>query len=463
MTISCQTNHLLKQLLSEAWMMSVPKLEVSDIQATILSPRPSPYKGEYVVLRINEAAQGREMLRRIFPYVAPAEEGRVPSVPAWLGIAFTYQGLKALELTQESLDSFPEEFRQGMAARAAILKDFGDNSPANWEYPFGTSDMHVFLSITSSDDKSLEAVLEQARRSHMDLPQISVVYHMKFSELPEGRNPFGFKDGLHNPYVEGSSIHIPPGSGPTIKAGEFIIGYPDELGYTATSPEPEVLRRNGTFLVLRKFYTKVAAFRRYLRDHSSSLEEEELIAAKMVGRWRSGAPLVLTPEHDDPALGTDPNRNNDFSYADDMDGLRCPFSAHIRRVNPRDALKNDLVAVNLHHFLRRGTNYGPPLPGGVLEDDGAQRGGVFLLIGAHIKRQFEFVQSQWITDGNFIGHGTEQDPIVGNSQGDGIFTIPKHPVRRRLHGLPQFVVVHGGEYCFMPGLRALKWLAGLDV
>jgi len=179
----------------------------------------------------------------------------------------------------------------------------------------------------------------------------------------------------------------------------------------------------------------------------------------MVGRWRSGAPLVLAPEHDDPKIGMDPNRNNDFNYSDDMQGLKCPFSAHIRRVNPRDALKNDIVAVNLHHVLRRGTNYGPPLPEGVLEDDGVQRGGVFLLICAHIGRQFEFLQSQWVTDGNFIGHGIEQDPIIGNSQDDGIFTIPKRPIRRRLHGLPQFVVVKGGEYCFMPGLRALKWLS----
>jgi hypothetical protein len=97
-----------------------------------------------------------------------------------------------------------------------------------------------------------------------------------------------------------------------------------------------------------------------------------------------------------------------------------------------------------------------------LEDDGAQRGGVFLLIGVHQRQQFEFVQSQWITDGNFISHGREEDPILGNSGGEGVFTIPKRPVRRRLHGLPQFVAVQGGEYCFMPGLRALKWLAGLE-
>src|SRR5262245_45016431 len=440
----------------------VPVVEASDIQATVLRPRPRPYFGEYVVLRISDAQQGREMLGRIIPHVPPADEWWKPSLPGWLGIAFTFEGLKALGVPQTSLDSFPIEFRQGMAARAAILNDVGNNSPANWEYPFGTADMHVALAIYSSDDASLENVLEKARQSHYNLPAISVVYRLKFSELPEGRNPFGFKDGLHNPHVEGSGAPVHPGYGRAIKAGEFVMGYPDELGETATRPEPAVLRGNGTFLAFRKFHTRVAEFRKYLREQASSPEEEELIAAKMVGRWRSGAPLVLAPEHDDPKLGADANRNNEFSYASDMQGLKCPFSAHIRRVNPRDALKNDVVAVNLHHFLRRGTNYGPPLPEGVLEDDGVERGGVFLLIGAHLKRQFEFVQSQWMMDGNFIGHGTEQDPLIGNNEGEGVFTIPRAPVRRRLHGLPRFVSVRGGEYCFMPGLRALRWIANLS-
>jgi Dyp-type peroxidase family len=440
----------------------IASLEVSDIQATVLRPRPHPYKGEYVILRIDDAAQGREMLRRVLPHVAPADDWWKPILPGWLGIAFTYQGLGALGLPKTSLDSFPEEFREGMAARAPILNDVGNNAPANWEYPFGTTDMHVAMAIYSKDDQSLETVLERARESHHDLPKISVVYRMKFSELPEGRNPFGFKDGLHNPHVEGSGIPVHPGYGPPIKAGEFLMGYPDELRQTATSPEPEILRHNGTFLAFRKFHTKVAEYRKYLREQASSPEEEELIAAKMVGRWRSGAPLVLAPDRDDAKLGADGDRNNNFSYEDDMQGLKCPFSAHLRRVNPRDALKDDIVAVNLHHFLRRGTNYGPPLPDGVLEDDGAERGGVFLLIGAHLKQQFEFVQSQWVTDGNFISHGTEQDPLIGNDQDDGIFTIPKRPVRRRLHGLPQFVTVRGGEYCFMPGLRALQWLATLE-
>jgi Dyp-type peroxidase family len=438
-----------------------PALETSDVQATVLRPRPSPYCGEYVILRIGNAEQGREMLRRILPHVAPADEWWVPSLPGWLGIAFTFEGLKALGVPQASLDSFQIEFRQGMAARAAILHDFGANAPANWEYPFGTPDAHVALAIYAKSNQDLQKVLDLARKSHTDLQQISIVYRLQFGELPEGRNPFGFKDGLHNPHVEGSGS-AGANKAASIKAGEFVMGYPDERGETANIPIPVELRRNGTFVAIRKFHMDVAAFRRYLRDQGSSLEEEELIAAKMVGRRRSGAPLVLAPDRDDPALGTDGNRNNDFSYADDMKGLKCPFSAHIRRVNPRDALKDDIVAVNLHHFLRRGTNYGSPLPEGVLEDDGAERGGVFLLIGAHLGRQFEFVQSQWVTDGNFISHGTEQDPLIGNNEGEGVFTIPRAPVRRRLHGLPRFVSVRGGEYCFVPGLRALRWIANLS-
>jgi len=128
------------------------------------------------------------------------------------------------------------------------------------------------------------------------------------------------------------------------------MGYPDELGQTAQAPIPEELRRNGTFVAFRKFHMDVAAFRKYLRAQASSPEEEELLAAKMVGRWRSGAPLVLAPDRDNPALGADANRNNEFSYADDMKGFKCPFSAHIRRINPRDALKDDIVDVNIHKF-----------------------------------------------------------------------------------------------------------------
>ena len=198
-------------------------------------------------------------------------------------------------------------------------------------------DVHIALAIYASNDQDLQRSLELARNAHHDLPQISVIYRMQFGELPEGRNAFGFKDGLHNPHVEGSGPAVRPGSGAPIKAGEFIMGYPDERGELATAPVPQELRHNGSFVAIRKFHMDVAAFRRYLRANAASPEEEELVAAKMVGRWRSGAPLVLRPDSDDPQLGSDPTRNNEFSYAEDMQGLKCPFSAHTRRVNPRDA------------------------------------------------------------------------------------------------------------------------------
>ena len=436
-------------------------LELDDIQATVLRSRPSPYKGEYVGLKIGNAVQGREMLQRLLPHVAPAAEWWTATLPAWLGIAFTYAGLEALGTPQASLDSFPAEFREGMAARASILNDTGANAPANWEKPFGTPDFHVALAIYAADEESLQDVLTQARAALLELPAITIVYRLAFHELPGGRNPFGFRDGLHNPEVEGSGNRAYPGYGRAIKPGEFVMGYPDELGVTAIAPEPEELRRNGTFVAMRKLDTRVAAFRSYLREQASSPEEEQLLAAKMIGRWPSGAPLVLSPEQDNLELGGDMTRNNAFGYGDDTKGLKCPFSAHIRRVNPRDALAGEFVAVDLHHFLRRGTNYGPLLPEGVMEDDGIERGGVFLLIGTHLTQQFEFVQSQWITDGNFIDAGTEQDPLIGNEEADKIYTIPNSPIRRRLHGLPHFVALRGGEYLFMPGLRALDWLASL--
>ena len=112
-------------------------------------------------------------------------------------------------------------------------------------------------------------------------------------------------------------------------------------------------------------------------------------------------------------------------------------------------------------MIRRGTSYGPPLPEGVLEDDGVDRGLMFAFVGAHLGRQFEFVQSEWMNDSAFFGGSPGRDPVSGAANGNGTFDIPKRPLRQRLQGLPRFVVTRGGEYCFMPGLRALEWLGNL--
>ena len=124
-----------------------------------------------------------------------------------------------------------------------------------------------------------------------------------------------------------------------------------------------MLGQNGTYIVFRKLHTRVAAYRRYLRDQAASREEEALLGAKMVGRWQSGAPLALAPDEDDPELGADDTRNNAFLYGDDLRGFKCPAGAHARRANPRDAFDGEGgVDVRLHRMIRRGTSYGPPLP-----------------------------------------------------------------------------------------------------
>jgi Dyp-type peroxidase family len=440
---------------------SAAVLEFDDIQATVLRRRPLPYFGAYFVFRIDDPADGREMLRRLAGKVASAAawEGTAADV-ARVNVALTFQGLKALGVPQASLGSFSPEFQQGMAARAETLGDVGESSPVNWEKPFGTQDVHVVLAITSGEEAALEQHLDRARGSQNDLPGVSVIHRLGVGMLPTTRTHFGYRDGIGVPVIEGDDSPVYPGQGPVIKAGEFIFGYRDERGNLPPAPQPEALGRNGTYLAFRKLRSHVAEFRQFLRANAESPEEEARLHAKMVGRWASGCPLVLAPERDDPELGADPQRNNDFGYYDeDPKGLKCPAGAHIRRINPRDALKDEVSDVNIHRIVRRGLMYGPMLAEGAMEDDGVERGGVFVFMGASISRQFEFVKSQWQNDGNFVGLDDENDPIAGANDGSGTFTIPRRPVRRRLHGIPRFVTTVGGEYCFLPSITGLHWLA----
>src|ERR687890_55382 len=437
-------------------------LDLDDVQAGALHERPSPYVGTYVLLRVNDPQDGRDLVRRLIPLLSPARSVLGRAASAWMTLAFTYQGLKALGVPQESLDSFAPEFRQGMAARAVELGDVGASGPDHWEKPLGSPDVHIALATLATDQASLDELVERARRAHDEFPGIDVIWRQDCYQLATGRTSFGFRDGIGQPAVEG--VGTPP-TNPAeapIKAGEFILGYPDETGALPPMPTPDVLGRNGTYVVFRKLHTRVAAYRQYLRERAASRREEAMLAAKMVGRWQSGAPLAVRPERDDPQLGVDPRRNNDFGYRDDPRGFKCPAGAHARRANPRDALDDDgSVNVRLHRMIRRGTNYGPMLPEGVLEDDGEDRGIIFVFAGVHLKRQFEFVKTQWLNDGIFIGAPAEKDPLVGPKEGSSSFTIPQRPIRRRLQELPPFVVTRGGEYCFAPGLRALRWLGEL--
>jgi Dyp-type peroxidase family len=438
------------------------RLELDDIQSGVLRPRPNPYAATYIVLRIDDPRDGREALRRLAEVVTPAaaaaSAGSDPDT--FVSVALSYEGLKALGVPKASLESFAWEFQQGMAARAGVLGDVGESAPERWEEPFGSSQVHLVLIGLAPDEARLEAAVARGRQAFADLPGVVPVWRQDCRAPPDHKEPFGFRDGISHPAIEGSGV---PGSNPhdpALKAGELVLGYEDEMGAIAPPPEPAMLGRNGTYVVFRKLHQRVAAFRRYLRENAKDPADEELLAAKMMGRWRSGAPLALCPLHDDPALGADDSRNNAFLYReDDPVGYNTPPGSHARRCNPRDAAVAGVV--RLHRMIRRGTAYGPLLPEGVLADDGADRGLMFAFVGAHLKRQFEFVQSEWINGGDFLGLGEAKDPVAGAAEDDGSFSIPRRPIPRRVHGLARFVVTRGGEYCFMPSLRALRWLSEL--
>jgi Dyp-type peroxidase family len=434
-------------------------VELDDIQATVLRYRPEPYYGTHVMLHVDDARAGRELLRRLTPHVDSAAEWWQAGEP-WIAVAITYPGLVALGVPEDSLQSFPEAFREGMAARADKLLDHGDNDPKHWEPHFGSGLIHIGVSVFSDSEETWRRTMDMARRNYEGRPGLTVLSAEDFGAQPGDLNPLGYKDSIGQPAVEGSGVDPLPGQGPAIKPGELILGYPGEAGVPLPAPQPEVLGRNGTYVGLRKYQTRVATFNRFLQEHAATEDDRQLLAAKLVGRWRSGAPLTLAPDHDDPALGADPLRNNDFTYAADPDGRQVPLGSHMRRMNPRDTEMALLADVNIHRIIRRSTTYGAPYDPTAIspQDDETPRGLHFIFISAKAMATMEFLQQEWINNGNFMSLGEERDPNIGLQEDGAAFTIPKEPVRRRIHGIETFNVLRGGEYFFMPSLSALGWI-----
>ncbi len=436
-------------------------LQLDDIQALILRSRPEPYVGLHAMLHIDDAAGGRALLGRMSAHI-PSAAGWTEDRDAWIGVALSHAGLVALGLPDASLKSFPLPFQQGMAARAAQLRDTGSNAPEHWDAAFKPGTCHVALTIYARDDAALALAVARAM-AELDAAQgVTLVATHRFGADADAKNPFGFRDSISQPAVAGSGVPALPGQERAIAAGEFILGEPSETGAPVAMPEPAVLGRNGSFVVLRKYESDVGAFNDFVRANADGEAAQEKLAAKLVGRWRSGAPLVLAPEHDDPALGADPQRNNGFDYAADPKGLMCPHAAHARRLNPRDSQLTILTDVNIHRIIRRSSTFGPKwTPDVTAADDGrGDRGIFFIFISARAYDTIEFLQQEWINRGNFIDLGTERDAMVGlHDDEPGHFTLPQQPARRRVQGLTTFNHLKGGEYLFMPSLSALRWIA----
>jgi deferrochelatase/peroxidase EfeB len=245
-----------------------------------------------------------------------------------------------------------------------------------------------------------------------------------------------------------------------LRPGEFVLGYTDEDGGLPVAPAPP-FDRNSTFVVYRKMHMHAARFRAYMEAAADGIPGgADYVAAKLVGRWQDGTPLIASPLGPDEAVAGDPARVNDFRYGDDPNGLSCPIGAHIRRANPRDheGFFGGKLS-NRHRIVRRGRTYGPPLAPGVLEDDGQDRGLIFKCYNADIERQFEVIQTRWVDDGDPFGMGADKDPLIGCPvDGGGRMIIQGRPPVV-LGGMPAFTTVRGGEYLFRPGLQALRWLS----
>jgi Dyp-type peroxidase family len=407
--------------------------ELDDIQGNILRSYGFPF-ARYEVIRIVQSDGARRILERLLDQrlITTATTWDPSSKPvATLNVFFSWTGLAAMGVPQASLDSFPEEFRQGMAGRAGILRDTGRNAPEMWEFGNDADRNHVFFAVYGRTLADRDRMLEKLRGELTAAgPAVEVTHRLDAAMLANRQEHFGFADGIGQPAIEGSGAPFYPGEGTLqpdgtwapLKAGEFVLGWPGETGHPVAMPEPATLARNGSFLVYRKLEQHVPAFRAFLATEAerlygaASAENIELLAAK-------------------------------------------PYGSHIRRMNPRDGRAGDVV-VRTHRIVRRGLPFGTWLEGDA--DDGQARGVAFMAINASIRYQFEFLQTEWGNNGEFANLSSiDIDPFAGEPRAGSRFRIPEPQVRpKNIFNLPNFVTLRGGGYYFIPSITALRFIAG---
>jgi len=492
------------------------RVELGDVQGLVRFAYRDHTEAVFLLLQVKDSSAARAWLAQV---AVSSAVTRTPPPNTALQVGLTCEGLRALGLAGDLITAFSSEFVTGMAAdtsRSRRLGDSGPSDPSQWQWGSGDRVPHVAVFLYALPgllhglQEAVEAQIESGFR---------ILCRLATTDMGE-TEPFGFVDGISQPELDWTRQRAAADVTQLIYSnltclGEFLLGYPNEYGlYTPRplvdpsrdhlgilpraeeAPDRSDVGRNGTYLVLRQLRQYVPAFWQALdRYANGGSADREHLASAMVGRTLAGEPLVKTQST--PASLTPAERRtalNDFDYRSDPQGIRCPLGAHVRRANPRSAdlppggagivsrfarilglnpraRAQDLVAsTRFHRLLRRGREYGSAItPSQALTaspSDG-ERGLQFVCLNANIQRQFEFVQSAWIMSAKFAGLRDEGDPLLGNrlpvdaENPTDSFSLPQsNGPSQRVTGLPQFVTVLGGAYFFLPGIRALRFMAG---
>jgi Dyp-type peroxidase family len=485
-------------------------VDLHDVQGNLVGFNKDQQR--FLFLQFPDAASGKALVADLEPLVATAWEVRafnglfkhlharrhdrleMTAEATWINVALTFAGLQ--QLAAPGIDAFPAEFKASMASQAGALGDAGPSDPGQWIPPFDQrQSIHAMVIIASDSPEDLND-------AHQELSAIFAAHGV--GELPaqdgqtrpgdnKGREHFGFKDGISQPGIHGVTRSSKTGQD-QIATGEFLIGYPDQDGNISGQPQPVVppdhpnydpqvqtpalppWTHNGSFLVYRRLQQDVGSFLAFTRDEGPKLDiDEELMAAKLVGRWRSGAPMervpglprTIDPATTDPSVAYPPvlqdQKINHFEYQRaDADGHAVPRAAHIRKVNPRDSDPPTKAESNRHRLLRRGIPYGPefqpdePAYSGEIVRDNRDRGLQFVCYQSSIARGFAFTQQQWANARDFPQAGDGEDPIISQAIEPREVRIPPAP---EPVAMARWVFTTGGEYFFSPSLSGLRALA----